>query len=56
MLGPNGEPWEILRTTDLNGDVVSIQNHAWGHYFEDTGEVRGPHYIGANDEHFFYER
>ena len=55
MLGPNGEPWEILRATDVNGDPVEIQNHMWGHVFEDTGEIMGPHYIGANGEHFFYE-
>jgi hypothetical protein len=54
MLGPNGEPWEILQTTDVSGNPVEIQNHMWGHFFEDTGEVMGPHYIGANGEHFFY--
>jgi hypothetical protein len=52
MLGPNGEPWEILRTTDVNGNPTEIQNHMWGHEFPD--HVMGPHYIGAHGEHFFY--
>jgi hypothetical protein len=29
LRGPNGEPGQILRTTDVNGNPVEIQNHMW---------------------------
>jgi RHS repeat-associated protein len=54
LMGPNGEPGEVLRATDLNGTQVFIRNHRWGHVFDDTGETMGPHYLGPKDEHYFY--
>jgi hypothetical protein len=56
MRGPSGEPWEVIHTADVYDNPVEIQNHMWGHFFEDTGETMGPHYLGPIGEHFFYTR
>ena len=37
LLGPNGEPSEVIRGLDLNGNPVEIQHHNHGHNFDDDG-------------------
>ena len=36
LIGPNGEPWYQLDAINDDGDLVTIDNHANGHYFDDN--------------------
>ena len=58
MRGPHGELPQSIYTQDLNGNPVEIQDHAWGHVFNDTGEVMGPHLKGPDPDnvHYFYPK
>ena len=54
LTGPKGEPWEQLNAINDDGDLVTIDHHANGHFFNDTNEWSLPHYHGPNGEHYFY--
>ncbi|MEU5852391.1 DUF6531 domain-containing protein [Saccharopolyspora shandongensis] len=54
LTGPRGEPWEQLDTINSEGDIITIDHHSNGHFFEDTNEWALPHYHGPGGEHFFY--
>ncbi|MFH9083690.1 RHS repeat-associated core domain-containing protein [Streptomyces sp. NPDC017673] len=54
LRGPNGEPWEQLDAVNDEGELVTIDHHANGHYFEDNNTYALPHYHGPNGEHYFY--
>ncbi len=45
-MGPKGEPYEIIRTTDASGRPVIIEHHKWGHQYP-NGTFQGPHYHDA---------
>jgi hypothetical protein len=53
MLGPKGEPWQIIEGFDGSGDVQEIQLHN-AHTFSDGGGF-GPHYINPESGfHYFF--
>ncbi|ERN39815.1 RHS repeat-associated core domain protein [Rubidibacter lacunae KORDI 51-2] len=56
LLGPNGEPYEIIVTQDAAGKPVRIQHHNNGHNFKDKDpfEFEHPHYQGRNNRHINY--
>jgi hypothetical protein len=54
LIGPNGEPWYQFDAINDDGDLVTIDNHANGHYFEDNNTYALPHYHGPDGSHFFY--
>lgn len=54
LVGPKGEPWEIVSGLDSEGELIRFQNHSNGHSFSDTGEFELPHYRGPNGEHLSY--
>lgn len=55
LKGPQGEPYEVLEATDVDGKTVPIQNHRWGHEFKDANpHVEGPHYHGTRTKHIWY--
>ena len=54
MRGPYGELPQSIYTQDLDGNPVEIQDHEWGHVFDDTGEEMGPHLKGPDNTHYFY--
>jgi len=54
LKGPQGEPSELIRTKDVNGNDVEIKHHSWGHQFEDNNTYELPHYHGPNGEHISY--
>ncbi len=54
LLGPQGEPWEEIYAYDDNDELVKIEHHANGHYFEDNNTYALPHYHGPDGSHFFY--
>ena len=37
LRGPYGELPQSIYTQDLDGNPVEIQDHEWGHVFEDAG-------------------
>jgi hypothetical protein len=53
LKGPNGEPSEVIRTRDVNGNSVEIQHHSNGHNFPD-GTFEKPHYHGTTSNHISY--
>ena len=53
LRGPNGEPGEIIKALDMDGNTVEIQHHQFGHVFPD-GTFEKPHYHGPNGEHYTY--
>ena len=53
LKGANGEPSEIIRTKDINGNSVEIQHHKNGHDFAD-GTFEKPHYHGKESNHISY--
>jgi hypothetical protein len=54
LLGPKGQPWEQLDTLDSEGNLITVDHHANGHFFTDNNTWSLPHYHGPNGEHFFY--
>ena len=56
LLGPNGEPWGILRVLDVDGNVTEIIHHSNGHLFNDIDPpfFEPPHFHGPDGEHIFY--
>ncbi|MGE9759247.1 hypothetical protein ACQP6U_17870, partial [Acinetobacter baumannii] len=54
LVGPNGQPWEMVSGLDKDGDIIEFQHHANGHYFEDKNQFELPHYHGPNGEHLTY--
>ncbi|WP_162144501.1 DUF6443 domain-containing protein [Aquimarina latercula] len=55
LLGPNGEPSQVIKTKDVNGNPVNIDHHSNGHRFKDNNTFEQPHYHGKNGEgHFSY--
>jgi len=54
LVGPQGEPWEIVRGLNSEGKVIEVPHHANGHFFEDANEFELPHYEGPNGEHLSY--
>ncbi len=55
LLGPNGEPSEVIRTKDVNGNPVTIDHHSNGHRFIDNNTYELPHYHGQNGSgHYSY--
>jgi hypothetical protein len=54
LTGPQGQPWEIVRGLNAEGNVVEIDHHASGHFFSDTNEYEEPHYHGPDGEHLTY--
>jgi hypothetical protein len=54
MRGPYGELPQSIYTQDLDGNPVEIQDHEWGHVFDDTGEEMGPHLKDPDNTHYFY--
>jgi hypothetical protein len=54
LKGPKGEPWEIVRGLDREGNMVEFQHHASGHRFMNNGTYELPHYHGPNGEHLTY--
>jgi hypothetical protein len=54
LTGPNGEPWYQLDAINGDGDLVTIDNHANGHYFKDNNTYALPHYHGPDGSHYFY--
>lgn len=54
LRGPNGEPYEQLDAINDDGEMVTIDHHANGHYFADNNTFARPHYHGPSGEHFFY--
>lgn len=51
-----GEPSEVIKTKDLNGNPVTIDHHKHGHVFRDVNppQTLGPHYHGPDGRHIFY--
>jgi hypothetical protein len=48
-----GQPWEMVRGLNREGDIIQFQGHPSGHFFEDsTFEL--PHYHGPNGEQLTY--
>ncbi len=56
LRGPNGEPSELLKGIDMNGNNVEILHHKWGHQFKDNNTFERPHFQGPNGEHLSYPR
>jgi RHS repeat-associated protein len=56
LKGSKGQPSEVIKTTDVNGKPVTIQNHKNGHVFRDVNPpvVEGPHYLGPDGKNIFY--
>jgi len=54
LLGPQGQPWEIIRGLNSDGELIQFEHHANGHFFSDTNEFELPHYHGPNGEHLTY--
>jgi hypothetical protein len=54
LVGPNNEPWGIVRGLNSEGKVIEFDHHPSGHYFEDTDDFELPHYHGPNKEHLTY--
>ena len=54
LTGPKGESWQQLDAIADDGDLVTVDHHANGHYFADTNEYALPHYHGPSGEHYFY--
>jgi hypothetical protein len=54
LLGPNGEPWEVIRGLNSHGEIVQFDHHPYGHFYSDTNEFELPHYHGPNGEHLTY--
>ncbi|MFV8638625.1 hypothetical protein ACNRBS_04370 [Ralstonia pseudosolanacearum] len=48
LLGPQGQPWEVARGLNSDGELIEFEHHANGHYFSDTNEFELPHYHGSN--------
>lgn len=54
LLGPKGEPWEMVEGLSASAKIVTFQHHAHGHFFKDKNEFELPHYHGPNNEHLTY--
>jgi len=54
LIGPQGQPWEMVRGLNSDGELIEFENHANGHYFDDTDEFELPHYHGPDGEHLTY--
>ncbi|WP_228129960.1 LysM peptidoglycan-binding domain-containing protein [Acinetobacter sp. NIPH 542] len=54
LVGPNGQPWEMVSGLTKEGKIIEFQHHANGHYFEDKNQFELPHYHGPNGEHLTY--
>ncbi len=54
LLGPKGEPWEIVSGLTQDGRLVEFEHHSNGHFFSDKNEFELPHYHGPNGEHLTY--
>ena len=55
LLGANGEPSEVIKTKDVNGNPVTIDHHSNGHQFIDNNTYELPHYHGKNGNgHYSY--
>lgn len=54
LLGPQGQPWEMVRGLNSDGELIQFEHHANGHFFGDTNEFELPHYHGPDGEHLTY--
>ena len=54
LTGPQGQPWEVVRGLDSQGEIVKFEHHANGHFFNDTNTFELPHYHGPDGEHLTY--
>jgi hypothetical protein len=56
LIGPQGQPWEMISGLDAEGNIIEFENHANGHIFDDISpnEFELPHYQGPNGEHLTY--
>ena len=54
LLGPQGQPWELISGLDSSGEIIRFEHHPSGHFFSDTNEFELPHYHGPNGEHLTY--
>ena len=53
LRGPNGEPSQVIRTKDANGNNVEIPHHNNGHQFPDD-TYENAHYHGKTSNHINY--
>jgi RHS repeat-associated protein len=54
LIGPQGQPWEMVRGLNSEGKIIEFRHDASGHFFGDTNEFELPHYHGPNGEHLTY--
>jgi RHS repeat-associated protein len=54
LIGPQGQPWEMVRGLNADGELIEFEHHANGHFFDDTNEFELPHYHGPDGEHLTY--
>lgn len=54
LIGPKGQPWELISELDSNGEIMRFERHPSEHFFSDKNEFELPHYHGPNGEHLTY--
>ena len=51
LVGGKGEPWEMVKGLNSDGELVEIEHRANGRFFSDNNTFELPHYHGPNGEH-----
>ena len=54
LVGSKGQPWEIVRGLNSEGELIEFEHHSNGHFFGDTNEFELAHYHGPAGEHLTY--
>jgi RHS repeat-associated protein len=59
LLGPKGEPYEVVSVINMEDRRISFHHHASGHVFKDKDNpvpinYEYPHYHGPNGAHYSY--
>jgi RHS repeat-associated protein len=53
--GPRNQRAELVETTNVHGETVTIKHHKYGHFFADVTPYvyEGPHYLGPGGNVFY---
>jgi RHS repeat-associated protein len=54
LLGPNGQPSQVIHAQDIYGNQVRIDFHSNGHKFLDNNTFEFPHYHGSLGQHYSF--